>query len=293
MLLGKGNAGQWDVLYDYNTVATTVLQAGGSTRASRSGVAVRYPQATTMASPVELRMQLMNGNGVWRRPYLGETGTAEPKTCETPPRYEDWIYDKVNIPPNCFTASYTTRAGEVTGDPVQLDSFTVGKPATITTFSADSPFFPRSRSAAGVHNGVDQQALAACLDSASSNCIDQVPGLAACVAARAVCNITGRESRQIEKLTPMTARGAIKAAASTFDVVDAAPSTVTTEAQPASFLTAGVPSEGPVHVVSSTARVRSMAVSHDQVYKGYVAVFEAASGRMISACLGAGCQEAW
>ncbi|MEU7908996.1 RICIN domain-containing protein [Actinoplanes sp. NPDC049118] len=297
MLLGKGNAGQWDVLYDYNTVATSALQAGGSTRSSRSGMAVRYPQATTTATPFDLRMQLMDGNGVWRRPYLGETGTGEPKTCETPPRYEDWIYDTVNMPPNCFAAAYATRAGATATDPVQTDAFTVGKPATstaLTTAAAPAPATgPQTLTAAGVHHGVDQQALAACLDNAARNCIEEVPGLGACVAARAICNVTGRVSAGKPASTPMTAQEAVKAATGTFAVVGPArTATVTTQRQPDARLTADAPVDGPVHVVRSTARVRSLAASHDKVYDGYTAVFEAASGRMISACLGTGCREA-
>jgi hypothetical protein len=277
MVLGKGDAGQWDLLYDYNTVATTALQAGGSTRESRSGMAVRYPQATTTATPFEIRMQVMDGNGVWRRPYLGETGTGEPKTCETPPRFEDWGYDTVNMPPNCFAASYTTRAGATTTDPVQLDAFTVGKPATASLLGAPSPP-ARTGAVSGMHNGVDQQRLAACLDKASSNCIDEVPGLANCVAARAICNLTGREAVASRAATPMTARQALRAATRDFDTMGDGKAEVRTD--------------DAVHVVTSTARVRSMAASHVKIYDGYVAVFDATSGRLLSACLGADCKEA-
>jgi hypothetical protein len=84
-------------------------------------------------------MQLMDPNGVWRRPYLSQTGTGQPKDCEAPPRYEDWGYDTVNKPPNCFTASYSVRAGATATDPVELDTFTVGKPAATSALTEQTP----------------------------------------------------------------------------------------------------------------------------------------------------------
>ena len=47
MALGNGDAAQWDLLYDHNTVATTALQAGGSTRISRSSMAMPSQPAVT------------------------------------------------------------------------------------------------------------------------------------------------------------------------------------------------------------------------------------------------------
>lgn len=289
MLLGNGDAAQWDLLYDYNTVATTALQAGGTTRVSRAGLAMRYPHAVTAATAFGYRMQLMTGNEVWRQPYLGETGLAEPKKCETPPRYEDWIYDVVNLPPDCFTSSYKAIAGATATDPPVLDSFGVGKPAAVA--AASTPTASRSSQAvARVHNGVDQQKLAACLEAAAASCLDDVPGLAACVAARLICNVTGRVTPVAASRTPMTATQARQQAERTFETVAAAQASVTTSHGPGHRV-AGFVADNPVHVVTSKATVRSMAASNTNTYSGYQAVFDTASQRLLYACLGASCSK--
>jgi hypothetical protein len=293
MLLGKGDAGQWDLLYDFNTVATTALQAGGSTRFSRAGMGIRYPQAVTAASPFEIRMQLLDGNGVWRRPYLQETGTGEPKTCETPPRYEDWAYDTVNLPPRCFSASLTTRAGAAPADPALTDVFKVGKPATGAVLSGHQPVATGPTPSAGFANGVDQHALAACMSAGYNDCMTRVRGLASCVAARAVCNLN-RPATESSPMTParMTAGDAVRAAGRLLDTGGRAGHTrVTTDDRGGTRTVGGFVSHGPVHVVTSTAPVHSMTAANDNVYDGYVAVFEASSQQLIYACLGADCSK--
>jgi hypothetical protein len=290
MLLGNGDAAQWDLLYDYNTVARTTLQAGGSTRLSRTGTAVRYPEAVTAGQAFGFRMQLMNGNEEWRLPYLSETGLGEPKKCDTPPRYEDWIYDVVNLPPNCFTSSYKALPGTTATDPVVLDSFGVGKPAT--ALAAATKPAPRAApsAVANVHNGVDQQALAACLDNDASNCLTHVPGLAACVASRQVCNLTGRGGQTAKSPAGITAAQALAHAQRNFSTLSGSSKVgVVTNLTVDTRLTGGYVADGPVHVVRSTARVKSMAASNPKVYDGYMAVFEARSGQMIYACMGTRC----
>ncbi|OZV76742.1 hypothetical protein CA850_26360 [Micromonospora echinospora] len=290
MLLGNGDAGQWDLLYDYNTVATTALQAGGSTRLSRSGTAIRYPRAVTASQPFGYRTQLLDGNQVWRLPYLSDIGLAEPKKCDTPPRYEDWIYDVVNLPPNCITSSYKAVAGATSTDPPVLDSFGVGKPGTAAATAAGPP--PSSAPAAAIHNGVDQRTLADCLMSGSTDCLDRVPGLADCVSARLVCNINNLNNQPSRsETTPMTAEQALREAGRTFRTVgDVSDALVATKRAAATPQIKGIPRDELVHVVTSSARVHSLAASNTNTYDGYVAVFDAASQRLLYACLGVGCQ---
>jgi hypothetical protein len=289
MLLGRGDAGQWDLLYDYNTVGTTSLQAGGTTRQSLAGMAVRYPEAASTTVSNQIRMQLLTLNGVWRRPYLGETGTGEPMTCETPPREEDPIWDSVNLPPNCFSVDTAFGPGANTGDPDQLTLFTVGKPATgAAVAKAPQPSFaggPRV-----TYNGVDQSALSTCIADGKANCLTTVPGLAECVAARAMCNATAQSAPQAASAaTRMTAAQALDQARATFRTVGAAkPAVITTKASSRAELR-GLAGTETVYVVSSDAPVHSLSASADQTYHGYSATFDATSHRLLYACLGNAC----
>jgi hypothetical protein len=284
MLLANGDDAPWDVLFDYNTVGTTDLRFEGSTRRTSSGMAVTDPGAVTMTTPVELRLQVMDPSGLWRRPHLGELGTSETRTCEAPPRYDDRYARTPSQLPNCFTASYTVQAGVPATSQAEVNTFTIGKPPRPTALSGGATAAPQSsapKSPTGFHNGVDQQKLAACIADGTRNCLAEVPGLAACVEARAICNITGRQSQKKASISsaPMTAAEAVEAAKKILHIVEPAKATVTTRQQ----------DDRQVHVVTSGARVRSMSAStNDRVYTGYTAEFEVSSGRMISARLGTG-----
>jgi hypothetical protein len=235
-------------------------------------------------------MQLMDGNQVWRLPYLGEVGLGEPKKCDTPPRYEDWIYDVVNLPPDCFTSSYKAVPGAAATDPAVLDSFGVGKPGTAVA-AARTTAPPSTASVSGTHNGVDQRALAACLTARSLNCLEQVPGLAECVAARLICNVDGAPSRVATAAEPMTADQAKQQAARAFRVLGGAPEpTVTTTSAATTRARTSVTGDRPVHVVASTARVASMAAANTNTYGGYVAIFDATDQSLLYACLGDDCR---
>ncbi|MEV7628954.1 RICIN domain-containing protein [Actinoplanes sp. NPDC089786] len=293
MMLGNGDAGQWDLLYDFDTVAETTLQAGGTTRLSRTGMAIRYPHAVTAEQSFGFRMQVMNSGEVWRLPYLTETGLAEPKKCDSPPRYEDWGYDTVNLPPNCMTSSYKALSGENATDPAVLDSFGVGKPATAMAEPA-GPLPPSLAEAApATYNGVDQKALATCLETDASQCLSTVPGLAGCVAARLRCNVTAPAGAVTAPPgAALTANQALEEARRIFSVLKPATAKVTTRRGADAKSAAPGTHGGPVHVVTSDALVRSTAASNPAVYRGYRAVFDVQTGRMTYACLGVGCKEA-
>ncbi|GAA3913792.1 hypothetical protein Aau02nite_63450 [Amorphoplanes auranticolor] len=288
MMLGRGDAGQWDLLYDYNTVATTALQAGGSTRFTRAGMAVRYPDAVTTAKPYQMRMQLMTLNQVWRRPYLGETGTGEPKTCEMPPRYEDWQYDAVNVPPRCFSVDVATVNGATETDPVQSDVFTVGKPAVGQTVLAPPVSTPEVTGRSARHNGVDQEALSACLAKGTENCMSVVPGLAECVTKRLVCRVLPpRSAGQAIRPSVMSSEQAIRAAQRALQPVGSGKTRVQTVDSSKIAPLDGASSARRVHVVTSTDRVRSLSASVEQTYDGYTAVYDEATSQLVYACLGA------
>jgi hypothetical protein len=74
----------------------------------------------------------------------------------------------------------------------------------------------------------------------------------------------------------MTAAEAVAAAKAALPIVAPAEATVTTRHQ----------ADGDVYVVTSPARVRTMSTADDKIYTGYEAVFEVASGRMVTARLG-------
>jgi hypothetical protein len=53
--------------------------------------------------------------------------------------------------------------------------------------------------------------------------------------------------------------------------------------------TASLAGTDAVHLVASTARVRSLAASDPSTYDGYLVAVHAATGRLLYACLGATC----
>jgi len=192
LMVPAGAGDQWDLLYDYNPVTTTTLQAAGDVRSIRTGLAIRYLRSTTVGTPFENRIQLATGTSGIRRPYLREADTGEPKTCDAPPTWDDFGYgahapggvDIGNRSPWCFTAAVGVQGSGSAGS-AEVDFLRVGKPGAAATASTT---IPGGVQPSGMVNGVDQRALAVCLRTNPNACLTTVPGLAACVAAHRSCN---------------------------------------------------------------------------------------------------------
>ena len=298
MLLGSTTAGQWDVYFDYNRVGTTSGQPGGRLRDSEAGLQVRYLDATTLANPVELRTQLMDENGLVRRPYYAETAIGTPKQCNMPPVYADFGAGAGgNVPPWCLDASRTTYSQP--DYPLQTDVFTVRKPTTLTASSAQAASPLRARMPN--HNGVDQAKLATCLQAEASECLDTVPGLRACVMARkGTCNTisssasTGSRGEavglaQVKKQARTDLRTAGKNPNTVTAVtVDAARTTTVGEfrANLPEFHPVNVAESEKVFVLSGDDAVAGMDTATRTAYHGWTLVYQVRDGSLLYAGLG-------
>ncbi|MGK5441561.1 RICIN domain-containing protein [Micromonospora sp. URMC 105] len=296
LLLGTGNAGQWDVLYDYNPVGTTKLQQGGRMRTGEVGMYIRNLNLTQLAQPLDYRTQLLTAGGQWRRPTVAETATGVQKTCGGPPVYEDFSDGQGNNqPPYCLALARTTKRDA----PQHVEAFHVTKPAVAAATTPATA--PTTAAPPAVHNGVDQQRLAACLRTDASRCLTQVPGLHACVAARKVCNLTGRaaataraagqpgmtlDQARTAATRTVNAAGARGARSAAVPVVAAD----TVAARDTGVrLPVDVRADEAVHVVTGDGTVRSLGADPSRTYRGWRLVYQASTGVLLHGCLGAGC----
>lgn len=181
MTVRQDSGNQWDVLYDFNKVGSTTKQLkvlGGNTNRVDLGLEVMGPKYINVPS-IANRMQFMTGNKVWQQvatPNVAKSVTLP--VCST-----------THTPPNCFTTKLTDNS--------KFTQWTVSKPrrqaaATASPAAATAaPTHSRDAAAAGLpatFNGVDQQALQACLENDPDSCLASVPGLSECVVTVRVCN---------------------------------------------------------------------------------------------------------
>jgi hypothetical protein len=181
MTVRQDSGNQWDVLYDFNKVGSTTKQLkvlGGNTNRIDVGLEVMGPKYINVPS-IANRMQFMTGNKVWQQvatPNVAKSVTLP--VCST-----------THKPPNCFTTKLTDNS--------KFTQWTVSKPrrqaaATASPAAATAaPTHSRDAAAAGLpatFNGVDQQALQACLENDPDSCLASVPGLSECVVTVRVCN---------------------------------------------------------------------------------------------------------
>jgi hypothetical protein len=151
----------------------------------------QYAEYTALSTGFQNRLQTLDGNSLWRRPYLGEVAGFGGNVCGLPDPLALQI-GQTNTPPYCFTTSIVPRT---TVTPADLDQLTVGKPAVGSLAAAAAGTqTPAAASAPQTYNGVDQRALAACLAADPSSCLTTVPGLAQCLAAHQSCNAVTRQS---------------------------------------------------------------------------------------------------
>ncbi|MFF9032128.1 hypothetical protein [Streptomyces iakyrus] len=181
MTVRQDSGNQWDVLYDFNKVGSTTKQLkvlGGNTNRIDVGLEVMGPKYINVPS-IANRMQFMTGNKVWQQvatPNVAKSVTLP--ACST-----------THKPPNCFTTKLTDNS--------KFTQWTVSKPRRQAAATASpaattaAPTHSRDAAAAGLpatFNGVDQQALQACLENDPDSCLASVPGLSECVVTVRVCN---------------------------------------------------------------------------------------------------------
>ncbi|MFB6393547.1 RICIN domain-containing protein [Polymorphospora lycopeni] len=294
MSLGTSN-GQWDILYDFNPVGTTHLITGSRTREVEYGLLPQYDETTALATPFENRVQVMDANSLWRRPRLSEIGGFAANVCGQPDPLA-LAFGNPNTPPWCFTTSLVPRA--VANSVPEVDRFVVGKPAVGTLAAPATTVQPQPSAMPAFHNGVDQRALAACMATDAAQCIDTVPGLADCVHARKVCNVTSTSAATISgEGRPVTSDKALELAHGTLGgrtTTDTAlaPAQVTTMTinDLSSRTGTSVPVAGTelVHVVTGTDTVPGLG-SRPGTFDGYTLVYQASTGRLLYACLGDDC----
>ncbi|MEV4709632.1 ricin-type beta-trefoil lectin domain protein [Actinoplanes sp. NPDC049316] len=290
--LSQGNgAGQWDVYYDFSLVGTTRLAAGNRTRYLEQGLLGQYAEYTTLSEGFQNRLQTLDGNNVWHRPYLGEVAGFGGNVCGLPDPLALEL-GQPNTPPYCFTTSVQPRT---TVSPAEVDNVVLGKPAAGSVAAAptgspspaaSSPPVPRT------FNGVDQRALAKCLAADPNTCLSTVPGLAQCLAAHHSCNARAEQPAVDDGARRISATQAGRLAHR--DLTGLKSPTVKTltagelSSRAGKALT-GLSKASTVHVVTGAEQVHGLRSRTDRTYQGYTLVYAGSDGRLLYGCLGAGC----
>jgi hypothetical protein len=285
----KPDGNQWDIWYEYNVVGNTTVAEGRRIGPIDTGVMGQYHEHTSLPNAFQNRVQIMDGNNIWRRPRLSETATSEPNTCGAPPTPISW--GKPNTPPWCYVPTVRTRT--VTGMPVEIDSFEVAKPGTVAPSGV--PGAPAATDVRGVHNGVDQRALAECLATDAGNCLQTVPGLAACVAKHDTCNVTdpaGGVTASGPTMTPERARAASADALGLSEGHRVVRTTGARFTAATGVGLAGVAPDSGVLVVTGDGAVTRFQGRKVDEHHGYRLAFDENTGVLLDACLGAACKAA-
>ncbi|WP_165945604.1 RICIN domain-containing protein [Micromonospora sp. KC606] len=292
MSLGNSD-GEWDMFYDFNPVGTTRLATGGHTRDLQYGLMGQYDENTALDTAFEDRVQILGSEGLWRRPRVTEVAAFPANICGQPDPLTLTL-KKPHTPPHCFTTSLVTRPSS-TGGSAEVDRFVVGKPGVDSLALTSSVPPAPARPVGGVHNGVDQRALAACLAADATQCLTTVPGLAECVQARKVCNTTRRTTAAAKHGTPVTADVARQRARAAVGDRKAAAGVNTTTLTAADVTRRSgtilntVNGAEKVHVVTSDNPATGLSRQTDRSYAGYTMVYQAKTGRLLYACLGHSC----
>ncbi|MEV0217619.1 hypothetical protein [Micromonospora sp. NPDC050695] len=281
-----GEGSQLELYFDFNPVATTTKAEGTRIGESSGGLVAETIEAATFTGPFEHRMQLLDGNHVWRRPWAAETSTREIYPCDAPRNAP--ATGGPNTPPRCLNASII-RGANATVDYFQIDK---PSPAALQT----NPSRVNAVEATGSFNGVDQQALAGCMALDPSHCMKDVAGLAACVAAHKACNITGLPAQpdpSAKRTAMMSEKQALQLARKSL-VVSGGGSLATASARTVSAEDYAVATgdstlkgtDGNVIVVTGNEPVQRLLGRPTERYRGYRLVFDTLRGALISACLG-------
>lgn len=292
MSLGNSD-GEWDIFYDFNPVGTTRFATGAYTRELQYGLLDQFTPNTALARPFEDRVQIFDGAQVWRRPTVREVAAFPANVCGQPDPLTLTL-KLPNSPPHCFSTSLVTRNTNTTSALAEADRFVVGKPGVDSLAAAGGrPQAPASP-VSGVHNGVDQRALAACMSTDVTQCLTTVPGLADCVRARKICNIIDRSTAAAQRGTPVSADGArqhARAAAGDRGAAGVKTTTLTAAdfARRSGTPLGTVDGAAQVHVVTSDHPAASLSRQTGGPYAGYTMAYQATTGRLLYACLGHDC----
>jgi hypothetical protein len=301
MILG-GTAGQWDVFYDYNFEKTTRFQASTKAESARVSLEADYLDAVTFTAPYDFRSRIQGPDGVWRRVRQAESATGTPKRCGGfPDSWDDTTGGGGNLPPWCLTGH---RSFVGTGDTLDTDVFRVDKPATTASAAGatSTPGTSAARAAEGHVNGVDQNALKRCLDTAPDACLDTVEGLRECVTARKLCNTLTSPATTVAK--PRLARLTVAQAKQRAIRFLAQPGSTQSSAtalrvdsaekhnarQARQRLTPGAVPRGiddrdQVFVLAGTGAVKALGADGPNTYRSWSAVIDANTGDLLSAHL--------
>jgi hypothetical protein len=285
MTVRQDSGNQWDVLYDFNKVGSTTKQLkviGGNTNRIDVGLEVTGPKYINVPS-IANRMQFMTGNKVWQ-----QVATANVAKSVTLP-----ACSTSHAPPNCFTTKLADNS--------KFTQWTISKPrrqAAAAASPAAAPTAPthsRDAVAAGLpatFNGVDQQALQACLENDPDSCLATVPGLSECVVTTRVCNAaalpadgtSGDDAAGADvSATDIRAR-----AAAAFDVPGDAVAVEppASPAAPKALAHAADSSRGnAAWTVTSTSSTPGLQRT-DRRFDGFTARYSAHTGALLEACWG-------
>ncbi|MDM4723161.1 RICIN domain-containing protein [Micromonospora sp. WMMA1363] len=283
--------GQWDIFFDFNVVGTTTAAEGGRANYIENGIYSYFDGQIVLATGFQNRPQIMTTNEVFRRIYVGESGIFANAACHAPPN--DPSYGGIAEPPECYQHTLATRQGN---NVLEVDHFTIEKPQG-TTLALPDPA-PR-QVGEGFVNGVDQAALADCLQSqaAGASCLRTVPGLAECVAARAICNgLDAGDRRQRDHVErPKRVQDLVDrllAGSTGEDLAPARAANIRAGAYTAATGKAihGVRADDTILVLSGDDRVKDRRASDGKLYSGYRAAFRADTGGLLHVCLGDTCR---
>ncbi|MET9057100.1 hypothetical protein ABZX99_04660 [Streptomyces antibioticus] len=238
------------------------------------------PQYVNIPS-IANRMQFMTGNKVWQQVATGNVA----KSVTLP------VCSATHKPPKCFTTKLT--------DGSKFVQWIVSKPRRQAAAPASSAA-PPAASAHGwnagaanppsTFNGVDQQALHACLENDPDNCLATVPGLSECVITVRVCNAaalpSGEASEDASPDAAVSADDIRSRAAAAFDVPSGAIA-VTPPASPLALTTRtnAAGSGDNAWRVSSTSSTPGLQHA-DRRVNGFTARYSAHSGALLEACWG-------
>ncbi|MEV3967156.1 hypothetical protein AB0K68_03260 [Streptomyces sp. NPDC050698] len=287
MTVRQDSGNQWDVLYDFNKVGSTTQQlkvVGGSTNRIDVGLEVMGPKYINIPS-IANRMQFMTGNKAWQQVATGNVAKSVTlPACSTSHK-----------PPNCFTTKLTdnSKFTQWSVSKLRRQASASASPAASPAAATHSPDATEAGLPA-TFNGVDQQALQACLENDPDSCLATVPGLSECVVTVGVCNATalpsGEPSEDAATGTDVSAADIRARAAASFDVPSDALA-VRPPASPAVLKTHSHPADGSgdaAWTVSSTSSTPGLQHT-DRRFDGFTARYSARTGALLEACWGDVC----
>lgn len=274
MTVRQDRGNQWDVLYDFNKVGSTTSQLkvlGGNTNRIDVGLEVTGPKYVDVPS-IANRMQFMTGNKVWEK--VATRNVAKSVTLPS--------CSASHPAPNCFTSKLA--------DGTNFTQWTVSKPrrqaaALASPHTVTPSHVPSAVDLPGTFNGVDQEALQACLDNDPDNCLTTVPGLSECVVTARVCNAAalaaGDTADDSTGEADVSATDIRSRAAAAFDV----PADALALDPPQASLRSADGMSDAAWTVTSTSTTPGL-LHTDRRFDGFTARYSARTGALLEACWG-------